>query len=116
MCTTKDLIEIAKKLDKWEPTISKELSNPEAIEIKNDNQRDYLEQKTQALLKWKKKNGCSATFNALAVILKNDGNVDLADEVKEMALQGKIRYIHMTHTVCHVQNGSTRQLSSYRKC
>ena len=91
MCTDKDLIEIAKQLPNWELTISNELSYPvaEVNEIRYDNPK-YRAQKIDALLRWKEKEDCFATYSALATIFRNSDNVHLAEEVEKIALKGKI--------------------------
>ena len=88
------MFEIAKKLNNWELVISCELSNPEAetIEIKKDNPGVYRAQKIEALSRWKKQKGQFATYRSLAAILRND-DVDLAEEVEEMALKGKNEWL-----------------------
>jgi len=60
------------------------------MEIIKDKPGDYRAQKIEALLRWKKEKGQSATYESLAAILRNADYTDsvLAEQVEKMALKG----------------------------
>ena len=94
LCTDKDLIEIAKELNDWETLwASLSITEPEVREIKKDCQADYLAQKINVLMRWKKKCRSSATFAALSKVFRAAGNALLADSIEEKSLKSNELYM-----------------------
>jgi len=112
MCTDKDLSTIASKLEKWEP-ISSHLSitNAEVIEIKNNHQGDYRQQKTRALQLWKAKVGKAATYKCLVDVIQAIVGESFAEDICEMAVDTYhgmsfyvCVYLLVCSTICSVQS------------
>jgi len=94
ICTDKDLIEIAKELDKWETVwASLSITEPEVTEIQKNYQADYLAQKINVLMRWKKNCQSNATFAALSEVFRAVGNALMANTVEELSQKSNEIYM-----------------------
>ena len=84
-----DIAEIAKKIVDW-----KDLSpylGLNAAEIKEVKESDsnFLQQKCEALRRWRKKKGDDATYREFIAVATKTCNKELADYVKSLTVGGK---------------------------
>jgi len=84
------IAELARKMERWEVYMPDLLGgDTEAVEeeIRCNNKNDYGLQKRKALKRWKGKFGSRATYRRLIVVFCKAEHADLAEKVKQLALQ-----------------------------
>ena len=83
----KHIAEIARQMKRWElymPDLLGEDAEAEEEEIKHDHKNNYGLQKLEALRRWKRKLGSSATYRRLIVIFCKVKQAELAENVKQL--------------------------------
>ena len=81
------IAEIARQMKTWElymPDLLREDAEAEEEEIKHDDKNNYGLQKLEALRRWKRKFGSSATYRRLIVVFCKVKQADLAEKVKQL--------------------------------
>lgn len=88
-CTDKYLYNAAEIIVKWEP-IARKLDFGEAtvVEIRKNSNGDYLEQKYQFLIQWKRKVGSGATYYTLLQHLDKCDMRKCAEDIADMIKKG----------------------------
>ena len=88
ICSEKDLMEIACKLDNWEILCAHlSISSAEQAELKKNHPGDYRLQKIQALTLWKRKCGQIATYGYLVTTFKKLNITSFAEDIADLALE-----------------------------
>ena len=81
------IAEIARQMKTWEvymPDLLGEDAEAAEEEIKHDHKNSYGRQKLEALRRWKRKFGSSATYRRLIVVFCKVKQADLAEKVKQL--------------------------------
>lgn len=88
-CTDKHLYKAAEIIVNWEP-IARNLDFREAtvVEIQKNYNGDYLEQKYQFLIRWKRKIGSGATYYTLLQCLDECDMRKCAEDIADMIKKG----------------------------
>jgi len=83
------IAEIARQIKTWElymPDLLREDAEAAEEEIKHDYRNNYRLQKREALRRWKRKFGRSATYRRLIVVFCKVKQAELAEKVKQLLL------------------------------
>ena len=82
----KGLREVSKEIMKWKPLGDYlGIKPPQVIEIEKDYPGEYLEQKYQLLLLWRRNNGKHATWRALAcAVYECNKDLELVEAIERI--------------------------------
>ena len=102
-CTVQHLAQLAEEIVKWEHLARiLDLTESDIEEIKNDC-ANYLEKKTQCLIKWKQKFGSKATYSDLLKCLDTCKMREQAEFLVNILEQGKLFSLHIIYVYMYVR-------------
>ena len=87
-CSEKSLLKIALLQFNWKVLGRRLLNSEQDVKDIDHEEKEEQHKREKMLLKWKEQKGSDATYQKLADTLKEVGNMDTAERVKLLAVEG----------------------------